>query len=88
VIGANGKGLRRLTHSTLHHDVESPSWSPDGKWILYSHAGDDDVAVLQAVRPSGGAPRTVSPRPSPRTTRTGSRCGSYRSSSVESDSPI
>ena len=65
MIGANGKGLRQLTHSALNYEVESPSWSPDGKSILYSYVGDDDTAVLQAISARGGPPRTLVSGPLP-----------------------
>jgi Tol biopolymer transport system component len=34
VVGANGKGLRRLTRAAGIN--EHPTWSPDGRWIAFS----------------------------------------------------
>ena len=35
----DGSGVRRITDST--GDSEKPSWSPDGKWLLYAASGAD-----------------------------------------------
>jgi TolB protein len=47
VIGAEGKGLRRLSPSGL--DVDSFEWSPDGSRIAYLDSG----GALRLVRPDG-----------------------------------
>ena len=38
VIGADGRGLRRLTRI---RDPVSPVWSPSGRWIAFSTSADD-----------------------------------------------
>jgi TolB protein len=38
VVAPTGKGLRRLTHD--RSDDESPSWSPNGRWIAYTRGSD------------------------------------------------
>jgi Tol biopolymer transport system component len=37
-VGAEGRGLKRLTHDSIAEDIE-PSWSPDGKVIAFSRDG-------------------------------------------------
>ena len=60
VVGADDKGLRRLTRSP-GRDFR-PAWSPDGKWIAFtsSRTGDSDVWVTRA---DGTGARNVSRHP-------------------------
>jgi len=51
VSGADGSGLRRLTHS--REDESSPCWSPNGEWICYA-AKDHERRALRKIRASGG----------------------------------
>jgi dipeptidyl aminopeptidase/acylaminoacyl peptidase len=44
IIGADGRGRRRLTY----RGGRSPAWSPDGKWIAFSREGD-----IYVVRSNG-----------------------------------
>lgn len=49
VVGTDGRGLRRLTSG----DDDAPSWSPDGKALVFhryiSRTGDDEI-VVQPLR--------------------------------------
>jgi TolB protein len=57
VIGADGKGLRKLASSTNPQDFYwTPDWSPDGAWILFEIASyEGPRSRLMAVRPDGRA---------------------------------
>lgn len=51
------RGLKRLTDDPAQDGF--PSWSPDGKWILFSRYGGDeapDKTGLYVVSPDGGEP--------------------------------
>jgi Tol biopolymer transport system component len=52
VMGADGKGTRRLTSGKLSD--EHPSWSPDGTKILFGREG-----ILMAVPARGGTPHRI-----------------------------
>ena len=39
--------------------ANSPDWSPDGDWILYTRPGDDGGSDLWMVRPNGTDARRV-----------------------------
>jgi Tol biopolymer transport system component len=63
VVGANGRGLRRLTHNAVRDSA--PAWSPDGSWIAFSssRAGRSGIWVVSAegrgahaLRIAGGEP--------------------------------
>jgi Tol biopolymer transport system component len=41
-------------------DDENPTWSPDGKWILFSTRRDgNDTFALYVMRPDGSQPARV-----------------------------
>lgn len=47
VVGRDGSGLRQVTPETTNFTVDqSPSWSPDGTRIFYSHFGE--LSVINA----------------------------------------
>jgi TolB protein len=52
VMDADGTGARPVTRT--QHSDEHPSWSPDGRWIVFAREG-----ALYRVRESGGAARRV-----------------------------
>jgi TolB protein len=52
VMNADGTGTRPVT-KTQHSD-EHPTWSPDGRWIVFAREG-----AIYRVRESGGAARRV-----------------------------
>jgi Tol biopolymer transport system component len=53
VVNTNGSGLRRITAPDFAED--SGSWSPDGKWILFSN----DKGKLFEVHPDGCGLRQI-----------------------------
>lgn len=54
VVGADGRGDRRLTNpSDLTYDVE-PAWSPDGTRILFSRSSATTPGELMVVPAAGG----------------------------------
>jgi Tol biopolymer transport system component len=52
VMDADGTGTRRVT-STQHSD-DHPTWSADGRWIVFAREG-----ALYRVRSSGGTPTRI-----------------------------
>jgi Tol biopolymer transport system component len=61
VINADGTGRRVLATEGIWNI--KPTWSPDGKWILYEHWAQSTTAgcSFRRIAPSGGAPITVVP---------------------------
>lgn len=59
VVGANGRGLRQLTHGLL--GVGDLAWSPDGQWIAFA-GWPNDVPAAFIIRPNGTALRRILPR--------------------------
>jgi Tol biopolymer transport system component len=57
-VGADGEGLRRLTS---RGENSLPSWSPNGRWIVYNHlhAGYRGQSDLFRVHPWGGTPQRI-----------------------------
>src|SRR5438552_9305912 len=53
-IGADGRGLRVLTHDTDYSDAPK-SWSPDGRWILFERqdAIEDFDSDVLLIHPDG-----------------------------------
>jgi Tol biopolymer transport system component len=48
VIGSNGKGLRKLIAAPSGVDLAAPSWSPDGKRLLYTWHRDSTTYFFLA----------------------------------------
>lgn len=53
IVNAGGSGLRRI-HVVRGHSLDSPVWSPDGRWIAFL-----DSDELHTVAPSGYGHRKV-----------------------------
>ena len=53
VVNTDGSGLRRITDQNFAED--SGSWSPDGKWVLFSN----DKGKLFVIHPDGGGLRQI-----------------------------
>jgi Tol biopolymer transport system component len=67
VMRSNGTGLRQLTYGFIrfHRD---PSWSRDGRWILFARcpvplAASRDVSELVLLKPGGSDQRTIARLP-------------------------
>ncbi len=56
VVNTRTRRVRQLTPWGL--SSEHPTWSPDGRWVLYNNAPNGTV---QVVRPSGKHRRTIAP---------------------------
>jgi Tol biopolymer transport system component len=58
VGGINGESPRSLVRSGVDHQVYSPAWSPDGRWIAYLNSKNVQGSWSWAieVRPAGGGP--------------------------------
>jgi TolB protein len=63
VVGADGRGLKRLTHNGVRDGA--PAWSPDGKWIAFtsSRAGRNGIWIVAAGGGSAHALRLVGGEP-------------------------
>ena len=66
VMRPNGTGLRQLTDDTITaHD--HPSWSPDGRWILFARCpapwNASRVSELVLLKPDGSEQRTIARLP-------------------------
>jgi Tol biopolymer transport system component len=64
VVNSNGKGLKHLTISNIDTDpVFGPTWSADGKSILYEReqpvVGSLAPVTIWSISPTGGAPHQV-----------------------------
>jgi Tol biopolymer transport system component len=61
IVNADGSGRRQLTQDATASNM-SPTWSPDGQWILYEHweqsAGKVGCSFAK-IAPAGGAPTTL-----------------------------
>src|SRR5678815_4229837 len=59
VIRADGTGSKQLTDDPTHRNSDDPSWSPDGRKILFStgRSGRNELWVMNA---DGSNPRRVS----------------------------
>ncbi|MCD9194326.1 TolB family protein [Streptomyces albireticuli] len=62
VMNADGTGLRRLTDGSGEHT--DPSWSPDGRSVVFSStAGGLEVPQIFVIPAAGGAPVRVTRNP-------------------------
>jgi Tol biopolymer transport system component len=59
VANADGTALRTLTNPEDCTFDDSPSWSPDGKTILYAETGCDTPSELYTIPADGGAPHDL-----------------------------
>ena len=50
VVNADGSGSTQLTDDPSHRNSDDPSWSPDGKKILFStgRSGDNELWIMNA----------------------------------------
>jgi Tol biopolymer transport system component len=67
LMRADGTGLRQLTYGFIHFH-ENPSWSPDGRWILFARcpvpwATGQEVSELVLLKPDGSGQRTIARLP-------------------------
>jgi TolB protein len=62
-IGADGTDLRQVTHFPKSVEVLSSSYSPDGKWIVFSRSGRGGLPDLFVVRPNGSGLRQLTRTP-------------------------
>ena len=56
VVGAEGRGLRQLTHGLL--GVGGIAWSPDGRWIAFT-GSPNGVPAAFVIRPDGTGLRRI-----------------------------
>jgi Tol biopolymer transport system component len=65
VMRSNGTGLRQLTDDTTFQ--RGPSWSPDGRWILFARCpapwAKSRVSELVLLKPDGSDQRTIARLP-------------------------
>lgn len=57
LVPAAGGEPRQLTHSAA--SSSSPAWSPDGRWIAFVSARNDDGAQIWLLPVEGGEPRQL-----------------------------
>ena len=58
---ANGTGQRQITHGT--EVTEEPSWSPDGRTIVFRGSANGRTFDLFAIPAAGGAARNITRNP-------------------------
>jgi hypothetical protein len=64
-IGYDGKGERIVVATPVsgaRAAFSGLTLSPDGAWLVYAETGDDGYSRLYALRTSGGAPVSLTPR--------------------------
>ena len=52
VVGLDGTGPREITSPTYPDRDHTPTWSPDGRWLTYTHDGDSQSGVYVLGRDS------------------------------------
>jgi len=53
IIGADGKGLRLLTHGGGSYGNDFPDWSRDGRWIVFESWDGGATHAMMEIHPDG-----------------------------------
>ena len=61
VIGANGKGERRVTRATAGARDTQPDWSPDGSQIVFERQNENKPWEIFSVKPDGSGLTELEP---------------------------
>lgn len=64
MVGVDGKGLRRLTRTSNRRE-DGPSWSPDGKRIVFAAGADHRPRDIYVVAADGSGERRLTRRREP-----------------------
>jgi Tol biopolymer transport system component len=61
VAHPDGRGLRRVSHSTVAVEDDQAHWSPDGNWIVFDRCTSKGPCSVWLVRSDGTGQRRLSP---------------------------
>ena len=61
VANVDGTDVRKVTHAPRGSQDGDPDWAPDGSRIAFERCSATGPCAILSVRPSGGAPRRLSP---------------------------